>query len=247
MSLKEGGVMFRIALCDDEQKILDEVLQYINKYAESKNIQSLEVFPFDSASSLKNALDDEKSFDIFVLDVYIGKEMGTALAKNIRERGIESPIIFLTTSVEHAPQGYETGTLRYLIKPLEPEKFYEAIDAACLQAEKLQSKLIRFKTENGIESINANNIMYSEAHDHHQYITLDNGQTIKVRTTVSELYAMLAKNDGFFRLGSAYIINLRNIKKLTSSEIVLYNNKTIPIPRGKHAELKKVFWNFQCE
>ena len=247
MSLKEGGVMFRIALCDDEQKILDEVLQYINKYAESKNIQSLEVFPFDSASSLKNALDDEKSFDIFVLDVYIGKEMGTALAKNIRERGIESPIIFLTTSVEHAPQGYETGTLRYLIKPLEPEKFYEAIDAACLQTEKLQSKLIRFKTENGIESINANNIMYSEAHDHYQYIKLDNGQTIKVRTTVSELYAMLAKNDGFFRLGSAYIINLRNIKNLTSSAILLYDNTTIPIPRGKHAELKKVFWNFQCE
>ena len=239
--------MFRIALCDDEQKILDEVLQYINKYAESKNIQSLEVFPFDSASSLKNALDDEKSFDIFVLDVYIGKEMGTALAKNIRERGIESAIIFLTTSVEHAPQGYETGTLRYLIKSLEPEKFYEAIDAACLQAEKLQSKLIRFKTENGIESINANNIMYSEAHDHYQYIKLDNGQTIKVRTTVSELYALLAKNDGFFRLGSAYIINLRNIKNLTSSAILLYDNTTIPIPRGKHAELKKVFWNFQCE
>ena len=247
MSLKEGGVMFRIALCDDEQKILDEVLQYINKYAERKNLQSLEVFPFDSASSLKNALDDEKPFDIFVLDVYIGKEMGTALAKNIRERGIDSPIIFLTTSVEHAPQGYETGTLRYLIKPLEPEKFYEAIDAACLQAEKLQSKLIRFKTENGIVSINANNIMYSEAHDHYQYIKLDNGQLLKVRTTVSELYAMLAKNDGFVRLGSAYIINLRNIKNLTSSEILLYNNTTIPIPRGKYAELKKVFWNFQCE
>ena len=116
-----------------------------------------------------------------------------------------------------------------------------------LQAEKITKQLIRLKTENGIESINANNIMYSEAHDHYQYIKLDNGQTIKVRTTVSELYALLAKNDGFFRLGSAYIINLRNIKNLTSSAILLYDNTTIPIPRGKHAELKKVFWNFQCE
>ena len=73
--------MIRIALCDDESKILDEVSQYINKYADKKNIESLEVFPFDSARSLKNELDDDKSFDIFVLDVYIGKEMGTALAK----------------------------------------------------------------------------------------------------------------------------------------------------------------------
>lgn len=237
----------RIAICDDETIILDEVSSYIKKYSKLCGKSELEVFPFSSASSLLNSIDNGALFDIFMLDVYIGDEMGTTLAREIRAREIESPIIFLTTSVEHAPQGYETGTLRYLIKPLEPEKFYEAIDAACLQAEKLQSKLIRFKTENGIESINANNIMYSEAHDHYQYIKLDNGQTIKVRTTVSELYALLAKNDGFFRLGSAYIINLRNIKNLTSSAVLLYDNTTIPIPRGKYAELKKVFWNFQCE
>ena len=101
--------MIRIGLCDDEQKILDEVSQYINKYAEKKNIQSLEVFPFDSAKALKNALDD-KSFDIFVLDVYIGKEMGTALAKNIRRRGIDSPIIFLTTSPFFCPTRSASAT-----------------------------------------------------------------------------------------------------------------------------------------
>ena len=237
----------KIAICDDETIILDEVSSYIKKYSEQSGKSEIEVFPFNSVSSLLNNIDNGALFDIFMLDVYIGDEMGTTLAREIRAREIESPIIFLTTSVEHAPQGYETGTLRYLIKPLEPEKFYEAMDAALLQAEKNTKQLIRLKTENGIESINANNIMYSEAHDHYQYIKLDNGQTIKVRTTVSELYALLAKNDGFFRLGSAYIINLRNIKNLTSSAILLYDNTTIPIPRGKHAELKKVFWNFQCE
>lgn len=237
----------RIAICDDETKILDEVSYHIKKHSGKSRKSELEVMTFNSASLLLNSIDNGALFDIFILDVYIGEEMGTTLAKEIRAREIENPIIFLTTSIEHAPQGYETGTLRYLIKPLEPEKFYEAIDVALLQAEKLQSKLIRLKTENGIESINANNIMYSEAHDHYQYITLENTQLLKVRMTVSELYAMLAKNDGFFRLGSAYIINLRNIKNLTSSEILLYNNTTIPIPRGKYAELKKVFWNFQCE
>ena len=179
MGWKEGGTMIKIALCDDEAKILDEVSSYINKYAEKKSNQRIEISRFDSAKALDFAL-DESSFDIFVLDVYIGKEMGTALAKNIRKRGIESPIIFLTTSVEHAPQGYETGTLRYLIKPLDPKKFYEALDAALLQAEKIVEQLIRLKTENGIESINANNIMYSEAHDHYQYIKLDNEYKVNI-------------------------------------------------------------------
>ena len=60
-------------------------------------------------------------------------------------------------------------------------------------------------------------------------------------------YISLAKNGGFVRLGSAYILNLRNIKNLSSSEVLLYNNTTIPIPRGKYAELKKAFWDYQCE
>lgn len=239
--------MIKIALCDDEQKILDEVSQYINKYAEKKNIPSLEIFSFDSAKALKNALDDEKTFDVFVLDVYIGKEMGTSLAKNIRKRGIESPIIFLTTSVEHAPQGYETGTLRYLIKPLDPKKFYEALDAAFLQAEKVNERLIKLKTENGVETINANHIMYSEAHDHYQYVVLNDHRQIKVRATVTDLLATLMRSGGFVRVGSAYIVNLRNVKNVSTYKVDLYNDMSVPIPRGKHTEIKNAFWEYQYE
>ena len=238
--------MIKIALCDDEAKILDEVSSYINKYAEKKSNQRIEISRFDSAKALDFAL-DESSFDIFVLDVYIGKEMGTALAKKIRKRGIESPIIFLTTSVEHAPQGYETGTLRYLLKPLDPKKFYEAMDVALIQVEKMRERFIKFKTENGIESVNASHIICSEAHAHYQHITLLDGLTIRVRMTVAELYGVLAKHDGFARVGSAYIVNLRNIMNVSGSEVHLTGDIIIPIPRGKHTELKKAFWDFQYE
>ena len=239
--------MVRIALCDDEVKILDEVVSYINKYEEKKSNQGLEVFSFDSVKSLVNALDDAKDFDIFVLDVYIGDEMGTALAKEIRKRGIESPIIFLTTSIEHAPQSFETGTLRYLIKPLNPTKFYEALDVALLNAEKLGQRLIKLKTENGMESINASHIMCSEAHDHYQYVTLYSGEEIKVRLTVTELFMILSKHGGFIRVGGSYIINLTYVKNVTRSDVLLYNNINIPIPRGKYTEIKNAFWDYQYE
>ena len=202
--------MIRIALCDDEKKILDEVSGYIKSYAEKKN-EELEVFCFDSSRTLMGAIEDGKRFDIFVLDVYIGDEMGTALARSIRKFGIESPIIFATTSVEHAPESYETGTLRYLIKPINPTKFYEAMDVAFENAEKLGERLIKLKTENGVESINVSRIMFSEAHAHYQYITLGTGEQIRVRMTVTELYTVLARTGGFIRVGSAYIINLRNV------------------------------------
>ena len=100
--------MIQIAICDDEKEILDEVSGYIKNYAEKKSDLDIEVFRFDSARTLISTLEDGKSFDVFVLDVYIGDEMGTTLARDIRKSGIESPIIFATTSLEHAPQSYET-------------------------------------------------------------------------------------------------------------------------------------------
>ena len=239
--------MIRIAICDDEQRILDEVSGYIASYAEKKKCAELQVFRFDSARSLIGALEDGKAFDVFVLDVYIGDEMGTALAVDIRKLGIESPIIFATTSLEHAPESYETGTLRYLIKPINPAKFYEAMDVALASAEKLGQRLIKFKTENGVESVNASNIMCSEAHDHYQYVTLIGGAQIKIRMTVTELLAVLAKYGGFIRVGSPYIINLRHVKNVSRNEVSLYNNIDVQIPRGKYAEIKKAFWDYQYE
>ena len=213
--------MIQIAICDDEKEILDEVSGYIKDYAEKKDDLDIEVFRFDSARTLISKIEDGKSFDIFVLDVYIGDEMGTALARDIRKSGIESPIIFATTSIEHAPQSYETGTLRYLIKPINPRKFYEALDAALLQVKRIEDRFLRFKTENGVASVNANNIMYSEAHDHYQYVRKDDGEEIKVRMTVTELFTILSKYGGFVRIGSAYIVNLRHVKNVTPTNVCL--------------------------
>ena len=189
--------MIKIALCDDEAKILDEVSEYIGRYAQRRNESCPNISRFDSVRALLNALDDEKEFDIFVLDIYIGNELGTELAKKIRKRGIASPIIFLTTSLEHAPQGYEIGTLRYLIKPLDPEKLYEALDAALLQVDRISEQVIKFKTENGIESVNAGQIICTEAHAHYQHIILTDGSMIRIRMTVAELYDKLVKYGGF--------------------------------------------------
>ena len=239
--------MIRIAICDDEKKILDEVSGYIKNYAEKKSDTDIEVFRFDSASSLISALENGKSFDVFVLDVYIGNEMGTALARNIRKFGIESPIICATTSVEHAPESYETGTLRYLIKPINPVKFYEAMDVALKSAEKLGQRLIKLKTENGVESINASHVICSEAHDHYQYVTLLGGGQLKVRLTVTELFSLLDKHGGFIRVGSSYVINLRHVKNVSRTDVLMYNDKCIQIPRGKYAEIKDAFWDYQYE
>ena len=193
---KVSDGMIRIALCDDERKILDEASALIKEYKEQKQNHGIEVSCFESAAALMSALEDEKQFDIFLLDVYIGDALGTALARDIRKRGIESPIVFLTTSLEHAPESFEMGTLRYLIKPIEASKFCEALDVAIAAAAKLAMRVITVKTEAGVERVNISSVVFSEAHAHYQYVTFEGGRQIKVRMTVAELYEIFAKYNG---------------------------------------------------
>jgi hypothetical protein len=63
----------------------------------------------------------------------------------------------------------------------------------------------------------------------------------------AELREMLMDTGGFISVGRAYIINLRNIKNIDTATVRLYHNISIPIPRGKYGEIKKAFWDFQCD
>ena len=65
---KEGDKM-RIAICDDELCVLDEVTLYINKYCNQSGKTSIEVFPFNSAGALINSIDNGEVFDIFLLEI----------------------------------------------------------------------------------------------------------------------------------------------------------------------------------
>jgi DNA-binding LytR/AlgR family response regulator len=239
--------MIRIALCDDEQKILDETSLQIKKYEEERKTDVLEIACFNSSNALLSALEDDLSFDIFILDVYISDGLGTELARTIRKKGIEAPIIFLTTSVKHAPESFESDTLRYLIKPLNPEKFYEAMDVAVEKAEKLGTKLIRLKTENGIENINISNILYTESRSHYQYVNFTDSDQVRSRMTVSELFEELSQHGGFVRAGSAYIINLNKVKSVSTGEVCFNNNTKLLLPRGAHNEIKEAFWLLQYD
>ena len=236
-----------MAICDDEAVVLEEVSSYIKKYCEQRGKYSLEVFKFDTASSLLNSINNGELFDIYILDVYIGDEMGTTFARNLRIKGIENPVIFLTTSIEHAPESLETNTLRYLIKPLNPEKFYEAMDVAISKAQKLGSKFIKLKTESGIENINISNVAYTEARSHYQYLNFINGDQVRARMTVAELFENFSDFGGFVRAGSSYIINLNKVKSISTSTVCFNNNKKLLLPRGAHNSIKEAFWKLQYE
>lgn len=71
------------------------------------------------------------SFDLFIFDVMLPQKDGFTLAEDAREKGIETPIIFMTARdmLEDKMRGFNAGADDYITKPFELEELYLRIEA----------------------------------------------------------------------------------------------------------------------
>lgn len=104
--------MTKILVVDDEQDLC-EILRF--------NL-SAEGFAVTTANSAEEALESLRntpSFSLILLDVMMDRMSGIDLARLLRSRGNETPIIFLTALDAHDDQlaGFNAGADDYITKP----------------------------------------------------------------------------------------------------------------------------------
>src|SRR5690554_1360980 len=70
-------------------------------------------------------------FDLLLFDVMLPKKDGFTLAEELRDRGIETPIIFMTARdmLNDKVRGFKAGADDYITKPFEFEELYMRIEA----------------------------------------------------------------------------------------------------------------------
>ena len=70
-------------------------------------------------------------FDCFILDVAMPEMSGLELLKKLRDRGIESPALFLTAPdmLDDKVAGFEAGADDYLAKPFSPRELEYRVEA----------------------------------------------------------------------------------------------------------------------
>lgn len=189
-------------------------------------------------------MEKNADFHLYLLDVYMS---GIALAQQVRRMGIQAPIIFLTTSREHALEAFGVGAVGYLVKPFEREAFFKALDSVTAGCAVERRRNILLKTGGEVRSVAVRDILYCKAHKNNQQIQLADGETIQVRMTGSELFSLLAPSGHFVRCGIACLLNLAKIRRLNPKTALMTDGAEISIPRGAYTELKAAYYAFYSE
>ena len=225
----------RIAVCDDEEQFRLQLRDAIDKI-----YGSIDVI-IDTFSDGRRLLErfDANPYDVLFLDIEMPAMDGITLAKRLRERSENVFLVFLTSHVEYALEGYEVNALRYLTKPIREDKLREVL--SYVMKKNAGKRQLMIKSEGEELRINLSDILYFEAQN--QYVSIHtNKEEHLVRANVSDFDTQL-KDDGFFRIHRGYLISLLKVKKLVKTDVTMEGGAVLPVSRSNLKALKEALYS----
>lgn len=225
--------MIQIAICDDEKihRILvrDALDRFCIKYP-----LDYEVLEFSSG---KDLLNNDKPFDILLLDISLGDDLdGIDIGEQLRLRGIAAPII-LITSFDRYKDGYRASVHRYLEKPVEQAAFDEALSSAIrLQKDREHMLDVTYRREHHLFRLD--DIDYITARGHLRIISVvSKGDTVAVKSSWDEITAQLPET--FFPVQDHVIVNFAYVTGYSKTEVSLRSGLKFRIARRCFPDFEK--------
>ncbi len=143
----------RIAICDDEKVIREQIENLIKKCQKDSRI-----IQYASGEELLSA---HMSFDLIFLDIYMKGLNGIDIARELRRRKEKFVLIFVTGAKEYVFDAFDVSAFHYLLKPIEEKRFVEIFDRARAQTERGKKEEQLFvKVEGRYVSVNKKQILY---------------------------------------------------------------------------------------
>jgi DNA-binding LytR/AlgR family response regulator len=224
---------YRLAICEDQPADAQYVSTLVAQWAAAAgHTVSADTYP--SAETFLFRYAEDKAYDILLLDIEMGAMNGVELAKTIRRDNREIQIVFITGYTDYIADGYDVEALHYLLKPVTQDRLSAVLDRA---TEKLARNERTLLLNQGGETIRVPlyEIRYLEVQQN--YVTIHAREDYTVKKTLSAFEGEL--DDGFFRAGRSFLLNLRYISRITRTEVHLKDGARVPLAHGLYDALNR--------
>ena len=223
----------KIAICDDSAVDRDYTAGMVEAWARDRGILLI-LRKFPSAEAFLFQYAEEKDWDILLLNIEMGALDGVSMAKTVRKENEAVQIVFLTGYSDYIAEGYEVAALHYLMKPIKSEKLRVVLDRAA-EKRKQQDRCLNLELSGEMVRLPFYEIRYLEVRQN--YVTLHAKREYTVKRTLGEFEKELDQR--FFRVGRSLILNLKDVRRVTRTEVRLSDGTVLPLPRGAYEPLNR--------
>lgn len=223
----------RVAIVDDSRTDAGFVEELLVQWAADRHVV-VQTEQFHSAESFLFRYAEDKAWDILLLDIEMGAMDGVTMAKKVRAQNEVVQIVFITGYSDYIAEGYEVAALHYLMKPVKQEKLFAVLDRA-LEKRKQEDGCLNLECTGEMVRIPFYEIRYLDVFKN--YVTVHAKADYTVKRPLGEFEKEL--DSRFFRAGRALIVNLRYIRRVTKTEVLLSNGTVLALPRGAYEPLNR--------
>ena len=220
---------------DDEPLGREIIEEYVNKTPFLELSASFGK-PLEALSYLQ-----ENKIDILLTDIEMPQLNGLQFIDSLKSKPL---IIFITAYRDYAIEGFESGVVDYLVKPVAYNRFIKAIIRAQenLKAKEFVQSDNEFeldrmfiKSDNRLVKIFFEDIVYIEALKDYLRIHISEKERYITHSTMKAMEEKLPEY--FFRIQRSYIINTNCIKSFYGNTVKLSIGESLGISTNHKAEL----------
>jgi two-component system LytT family response regulator len=239
----------RVIIVDDEAENRNIVATLLKEYTHEIEIVG-------QADCIETAIQEieSKKPDLAFLDVSLPPHTIFDMLQKLENK--DFLIVFITAFHEYALKAFEYSAASYLLKPIDEFIFHKTIKQVLetlkqkqyfkiyqtllhnLAVSNPQESKICFPTSEGFDVVKSSNILYCQADSNYTFVHVENEPTLCVSKTLSDIEAMLPKNQ-FFRIHKSFLINVNHIKKYIKTDggsVLMQNGDILDISRRKKQE-----------
>lgn len=179
--------------------------------------------------------------DLLLLDIEMPGMTGVELVKAVSPN--QPLIIFTTSKKDYAVEAFELNVVDYIVKPITPVRFIQAVDKARQLLENSNEELkveneefVFIRDSNIIRRLKIDDILFAEAMG--DFVKLyTTSKFFAVHTTLKSLEDRLPL-DKFIRVHRSYIVALNKIDTLQDGALVI-NSKSVPVADSYRSALNQ--------
>lgn len=224
----------KIAICDDEKIMREQVKMYINMLHKPVTI--------DEYSDGHELVRSRTKYDIIFMDIEMPDISGMETAEKLRNNNVDAHIIFLTSHMEYVLEAFKVKAFRFLTKPIDKDTFFAAFSEAENEIANVEKISINFKGR--FYDIKVRDIVYIEASGDGTYIYDKFGNVYECSVQLKEWDEKLGEKY-FFKIHKSYIISLFYVTSFEDKEVKLLNVKgALTVSRRNITKFKDIYMNF---
>lgn len=222
--------MLRIAVCDDEIEIAEELSITIEKVL-SEIGEKVKIYTFINSHEM---LESHIRFGLIFLDVEMPGLNGIETAQKIREFDSHVQIVYVTNYHNYMKKAYRVHAFDYIQKPIEYENIQTVICDYLKMISLETNDVVEFTTEDSEKILlNANEIITISCGYRRRIVVVVTTESEYVcKGTITDIYETL-DNREFFKPHRSYIINMSKVKSFKRNEkIIMKDGDEVPLPKG---------------